>query len=107
MIWSTCSARPAFSTRFARLSFITLAILATSLASVAGAQTDQTGSIAGRVIDDQGAPLANAQVAIPGTTIGTQTRADGGYVLPRVPVGSHSLQARMLGFRPESAPVQV
>src|SRR5688572_26457031 len=107
MMWSTCSARPTFPARLARLTLTALAVLCTGVTSVAGAQTDQTGSIAGRVIDDQGAPLAGAQVAVPGTTIGTQTQADGGYVLPRVPVGSHSLQARMLGFRPESAPVQV
>ncbi len=107
MMWSTCSARPTFPARLARLTLTALVVLGTGVTSVAGAQTDQTGSIGGRVIDDQGAPLAGAQVAIPGTTIGTQTRADGSYVLPRVPVGSHSLQARMLGFRPESAPVQV
>ena len=91
------------------------AILVTSLTSVAGAQTDQTGSIAGRVVDDQGAPLAGAQVAIPGTTIGTQTRANGEYVLPRVPVGTHSLQGRHAriparvgtgaAFQPTSAPL--
>ncbi len=107
MMWSTCLARPTFPARLARLTLTALVVLGTGVTSVAGAQTDQTGNIAGRVIDDQGAPLAGAQVAIPGTTIGTQTRADGGYLLPRVPVGSHSLQARMLGFRPEAAPVQV
>jgi outer membrane receptor protein involved in Fe transport len=68
---------------------------------------EQTGSIGGRVVDDQGAPLAGAQVAIPGTTMGTQTRANGEYVLPRVPAGTHSLQARLLGYRPESASVDV
>ena len=39
--------------------------------------------------------------------MGTQTRANGEYVLPRVPAGSYSLQARLLGYRPESAPVEV
>ncbi|MDF3052556.1 MAG: Outer rane vitamin receptor BtuB, partial [Geminicoccaceae bacterium] len=107
MMWSTCSARPTFPARLARLTLAAIVVLGTGVTSGAGAQTDQTGSIAGRVIDDQGAPLVGAQVAIPGTTVGTQTRADGGYVLPRVPVGSHSLQARMLGFRPEAVTVQV
>src|SRR5215204_1787163 len=107
MIWSKCSARPRFLTRCTLLALTVSLILGTVPTSVVSAQTDQTGSIAGRVVDDQGAPLVGAQVAIPGTTVGTQTRADGSYVLARVPVGSHSLQARMLGFRQESAPVQV
>ena len=51
--------------------------------------------------DDQGAPLSGAQVAIPGSTVGTQTRANGEYVLPRVPAGGQSLQGRLLGYRPE------
>jgi outer membrane receptor protein involved in Fe transport len=46
-------------------------------------------------------------VAIPGTTLGTQTRSNGEYVLPRVPVGRHSLQGRLLGYRPESVSVEV
>jgi outer membrane receptor protein involved in Fe transport len=68
---------------------------------------DQTGSIGGRVVDDQGTPLVGAQVAIPGSSIGTQSRANGEYILPRVPVGSHSVQARYLGYRPETATIQV
>jgi outer membrane receptor protein involved in Fe transport len=80
--------------------------LITFAGSSAQAQ-DQTGSIGGRVLDDQGTPLVGAQVAIPGSSIGTQTRANGEYILPRVPVGSHSVQARYLGYRPETATIQV
>ncbi|HEU4649144.1 MAG TPA: TonB-dependent receptor [Gemmatimonadales bacterium] len=69
--------------------------------------TAQTGSIAGRVVDEQGAPIANAQVYIVSPAVSAQTRTDGGYVLPRVPVGTHTLRARLLGFRPESASVSV
>jgi outer membrane receptor protein involved in Fe transport len=58
-------------------------------------------------VDDQGTPLVGAQVAIPGSSIGTQSRANGEYILPRVPVGSHSVQARYLGYRPETATIQV
>ena len=76
MIWSTCSARPTFPASPRPSRRLHARILATGRTSVAGAQTDQTGSIAGRVVDDQGAPLVGAQVAIPGTTIGTQTRSE-------------------------------
>jgi outer membrane receptor protein involved in Fe transport len=108
MIWSSCSARPAFRYRLISLAFTALVTVSASFASTAAAQVgEQTGSIGGRVVDDQGAPLVGAQVAIPGTTMGTQTRTNGEYVLPRVPAGTHSLQGRLLGYRPESASVEV
>jgi iron complex outermembrane recepter protein len=104
MMWSSCVARPTLPTRCG--SIAVLSLLITFAGSNAQAQ-DQTGSIGGRVLDDQGTPLVGAQVAIPGSSIGTQTRANGEYVLPRVPVGSHSVQARYLGYRPETATIQV
>ena len=104
MMRSSCVARPTLPTRCVRVALISLLI--TFAGSNAQAQ-DQTGSIGGRVLDDQGTPLVGAQVAIPGSSIGTQTRANGEYVLPRVPVGSHSVQARYLGYRPETATIQV
>ena len=104
MMWSSCVARPTLPTRCGSIAL--LSMLITFAGSNAQAQ-DQTGSIGGRVLDDQGTPLVGAQVAIPGSSIGTQTRANGEYVLPRVPVGSHSVQARYLGFRPETATIQV
>ena len=70
------------------------------------AQGAQTGTIAGRVIDDEGAAVSGAQIFI-NPTLGTQTRADGGYTLSRVPAGTHTLHARQLGLRPETASVTV
>jgi outer membrane receptor protein involved in Fe transport len=70
-------------------------------------QPAQTGSVAGKVIDDKGAAIAGAQVAIQGTTIGVQTSATGDYVLARVPAGTQLVRVRMVGFRPDSANVTV
>jgi outer membrane receptor protein involved in Fe transport len=67
----------------------------------------QTGTVTGRVVDERGAGIAGAQVFLVRPAIGTQTRTDGNYTLPRVPAGSHSLGVRMLGFRPDSASVTV
>src|SRR5688500_9974922 len=103
MMWSSCVARPTLPTRCVSIALLSLLVFAGSNAQA----QDQTGSIGGRVVDDMGTPLVGAQVAIPGSSIGTQTRANGEYVLPRVPVGSHSLQARYLGYRPETATIQV
>jgi outer membrane receptor protein involved in Fe transport len=108
MMWSSRSARPVFPYHLVSLAFAALVALTAGRPSTAAAQVgEQTGSVGGRVVDDQGAPLAGAQVAIPGSTLGTQTRANGEYVLPRVPAGSYSLQGRLLGYRPESATIQV
>jgi iron complex outermembrane recepter protein len=104
MMWTSCAARLTLPTRCGTIALLSLLI--TFAGSVAQAQ-DQTGSIGGRVVDDRGTPLVGAQVAIPGSSIATQTRANGEYVLSRVPVGSHSVLARYLGYRPETATIQV
>src|SRR5919201_61787 len=97
------SARPNRWNRLARLTVGGLLLLPLAYPSAAAAQgTAQAGSIAGRVVDEQGAPIANAQVYIVSPALSAQTRSDGGYVLSRVPVGTHTLRARLLGFRPES-----
>ena len=107
MTWSSCSARPMLPLNLLRSAFSLGLILSAALPSTGRAQGDQTGSIGGRVVDEQGAPLVGAQIAIPGSTVGTQTRSNGEYVIPSAPAGSHSLQARYLGYRPESVTIQV
>ena len=66
-----------------------------------------TGSIAGKVTDEQGAPVAGADVRVEGTAVGARTRADGAYVITRVPAGQQSVRVRMIGFRSEPATVTV
>ena len=92
MTWYSRLARRMFSAPFAGIAFLSL--LSISVRPCSARAQEPTGSVGGRVIDDQGGPLVGAQVAIPGSTLGTQTGANGEYVLPRVPAGSHSLQAR-------------
>ena len=94
--------------RFVSMTVASLVLACIARPSPIGAQgTEQTGSIAGRVTDERGAPIANAQVTVRGTAVGAQTRADGGYTLPRVAAGTVAVTARMLGFRPDSASVTV
>ncbi|HET8622024.1 MAG TPA: TonB-dependent receptor [Gemmatimonadales bacterium] len=83
---------------------VALAGLPISLPAQTGAQT---GSISGNVVDEQGAGLPNVQVTVEGLTVGAQTRADGGYLLARVPVGARTLRARLIGYRPQTASVTV
>jgi iron complex outermembrane receptor protein len=83
-------------------------LLPLALPSGAGAQ-EPTGTavVAGRVEDQQGTALAGAQIFIEGTALSAQTRGTGEYVLSRVPVGTHTVHARLLGYRPVSASVTV
>ena len=66
-----------------------------------------TGSIAGRVVDDEGTGVSGAQIYIDRPALSTQTRANGEYVLTRVPAGAYQVHARLLGYRPEVASVTV
>jgi outer membrane receptor protein involved in Fe transport len=97
----------AMKSRLVSLAAAFLLVLTVAGFSSAAAQgTGQTGTISGRVIDDQGAAIVGAQILINASLV-TQTRANGQYVLTRVPAGTQTLRARMLGFRPEVASVTV
>jgi iron complex outermembrane receptor protein len=67
----------------------------------------QTGSVSGRVVDQDGTALASAHVFLVRPAIGTQTRSNGRFVLTRVPVGPQTIRVRLLGFQPESTSVTV
>jgi outer membrane receptor protein involved in Fe transport len=69
--------------------------------------TAQTGTISGTVNGEQGEPIGFAQVVVEGTSLGAVTDADGTYTVTGVPAGSHTLRTEFLGYRPQSATVQV
>src|SRR5213592_4825993 len=68
----------------------------------------QLGSIAGRVTaTETGAPLPRAIVSVTGTRLTAETDTAGRYVIGSVPVGTHRLRARMLGYTPADTSVVV
>ncbi len=84
---------------FARIArgWATAAVL---LAGSAGALWAQgTGKIEGRVRDQAGAPIQNAQVIIPGTAFSALTNAQGYYFINNVPVSTISLRASFIGYK--------
>jgi outer membrane receptor protein involved in Fe transport len=89
----------------ASASLIALSLLRPAGLSAQGA--GPTGTIAGRVIDEDGNGVASAQVFIDRPALSTQTRGDGNYTLTRVPPGTYMVHVRELGFRPESTSVDV
>lgn len=59
----------------------------------------QQGSVAGRVTDQATSqPLTGVRVTIVGTSLVTQTNADGRYTVARVPAGQVTVRASALGY---------
>ncbi len=74
----------------------------------AGQLAAQTGAISGRVADAVTMEaMAGASVLIGGTTRGTNTGPDGSFTLSGVPVGTHLLTARFIGYAPVTQEVTV
>lgn len=68
----------------------------------------QLGSISGTVTaTETGTPLVRAGVSLVGTRLIAETDAGGRYVISGVPVGTHRLRARMLGYAPADTSVVV
>lgn len=68
----------------------------------------QTGTITGSVVDaSTGETLPGANVLVRGTNFGASTNADGDFVINNVPVGSHVVEARFIGYRPGTQEVDV
>ena len=108
MIRITRSARRISLDRLVTCGVLSLVLVSAARpASALAQEAAQTGSVSGRVVDEEGAPIAGAQVFLIRPAIGTQSRADGGYVLSQVPLGTQILRARMLGFQPESTSVTI
>lgn len=78
-------------------------IALTAVALVVGASAlsaqASTGKLEGKVRDQQGAPIANAQVIIVGTKFGAQTNADGYYFINLITAGSVDLQVSFIGYK--------
>jgi outer membrane receptor for ferrienterochelin and colicin len=78
-----------------------LALAAVALGIGAGSLLAQasTGKIEGRVRDQAGAPIANAQVFIVGTAFNALTNPQGYYFINNVPAGTVSVRAAFIGYK--------
>jgi len=84
-----------------------LVVVTVAPTTARGQDAAQTGTISGKVTDDNGGAVAGAQVYLVSPAIGTQAGSNGTYVLQRVPAGTQTVHVRMLGFRPDSASIEV
>ena len=114
--------RGAFAPRLRRLAapcgravLVAIAGLAVGAADavVAGAQEPAAGAglrsgvVTGLVRDSAGTVVAGAEVGIVGALGRGTTGSDGSFRMAAVPVGRQTIVVRRLGFRPDSAVVQV
>jgi TonB-dependent receptor len=72
-------------------------IVLSSPASAAAAQ-QTTGSLTGRVLDQDNNPLPGARVAVAGTRITAVTDVAGNFVIQRLPSGSQTIRITFVGF---------
>lgn len=56
-------------------------------------------TVAGTVTDTDGSPLPGVQVVDPSLQRGTTTDSDGRYRIDKLPVGSHTLEFRFVGYQ--------
>ena len=88
-----------------RVLQFTFALLVAAAYPVAAAA--QTGSIAGRVVGEDGSAMIGAQVSVVGTGTGGITNQRGAFLILNVPVGSHQVEVQTIGFETATATVNV
>lgn len=87
-----------------RIHHFTLVFLLLFTATFALAQT---GTISGKVTDDDGVPIPGASVEIVGTQLGATANQMGEYTINDVPAGEHTLQASTYSYRTQTETVTV
>ena len=65
------------------------------------------GRVRGHVTGATGRPISGARVTVWGTGMETVTSSDGEFTLGNLPGGTHTLEARALGFAPALQPVDI
>lgn len=88
------------------IKYISIINLSFILAAGAAAQTG-TGSIVGRISDENGEPMVGATILIEPLSLGTIADANGNYQLLGVPAGTHPVKISFIGYTPEEVSVTV
>jgi hypothetical protein len=71
------------------------------------AAAPETGGLAGIVTTVDEVPLERAQITIAGTSLRAVTQRNGQFHLPRLTLGIHSLEVRLLGYGRVVLPVEI
>src|SRR3970040_556716 len=89
--------------RISSVALFLLVLVTPPLNAQEPASTVSTGRIVGRIIDAQtGQGIAHVAIQVGGTRLGTISGVDGRYAIPRVPAGTVTMQARLIGYGPKT-----
>ena len=77
------------------------------LLGITGQLAAQNGTIAGRVVDSAGTPLASATVTVDGTLLRTLSSPEGMYRIRGVSPGTYTVRVRLIGFTAAAGQVTV
>lgn len=69
--------------------------------------SQSSGNIQGKIVNKNGMPVSNANVDIPGTTMGAESTSEGIFLLQNVPSGNYSLRISFVGFQTRELAVSV
>ena len=78
---------------------LALAAVISGLGAGALLAQGSTGKVEGRVRDQAGAPIGNAQVFIVGTAFNALTNPQGYYFFNNVPAGTYAIRAAFIGYK--------
>ncbi|MEZ5031298.1 MAG: TonB-dependent receptor [Saprospiraceae bacterium] len=74
---------------------------------VSGQETPSSGSMIGRIVDQQDQPLPGASISITGTMIGTTSGGDGTFQIDGIQPGTWEIMVQYLGFTTLRIPGQI
>lgn len=66
-----------------------------------------SGTVVGTVLDSLGLPVAAAQLSVAGLLVRGSTGNDGVFKISGIPTGARTIRVRRIGFRPDSATVEI
>ena len=85
------------------LCFFIVIFLITSLSLY----SQNTGNVAGYVVNENGDPMVGVNVILKGTEFGTATDNNGYFTISRVPAGNYTLEASFIGYETYSKAILV
>ncbi len=85
-----------------KLSTLLVIIALIALLFPIEAFSQNAGKISGVVATEVGDPLPGCNVIIEGLSLGAATDLDGVFIILNVPPGTYTVQAEMIGYRPEA-----
>ena len=86
---------------------IAIALVGAPAAARAQEAAGPTGVVVGHVVDESGTPLEGVQIYILELARDTRSGPGGAYRLARIPVGTHVVHARLVGYKSQAASLPI